>query len=358
MKNFHPLTVRAVHKETPDAVCVSFDVPSDLAEAFAYTQGQHLTLRRDQDGEEIRRNYSICTSVRDRDLTVVIRHVPDGAFSSYANEHLKPGDVVEVMPPAGRFYAALDPENEKHYAAFAAGAGITPIMSIIKTTLEEEPKSRFTLFFGNRDAQSTIFRAQISELKNRYMDRFSFYHFLSRAELEIPFFHGRLDGEKVGQILDRLLPVAAIDEAFICGPDTMIRDVRDALTARGLDRKHIHFERFVSPSQAAAISQARDKKTVTATSGAQIRAILDGNAHDFAFANGVATVLEAAEAAGLEVPYSCRGGVCTTCRAKVIEGEAEMAINYGLEEDEIKAGFVLTCQAVPKSDRLVISYDE
>jgi len=358
MKKFHTLKVREVHEEAPDAVSVTFEVPDDLKETFRYRQGQHLTLRKQIDGEELRRSYSICASVAEDDLRIAVRELPEGRFSGWIRRHLKAGDEIEVFPPVGRFNTELDPANEKHYVAFAAGAGITPIISILKTALETEPKSRFTLFFGNRTPETTIFRSELNRLKNRYMDRLSVQHVFSRAETGTEFFHGRLDKAKVTQILERLLPLEAIDEAFLCGPDRMIEEVSAALTGRGLEARRLHTERFTNEGQSAVRRAREPRRTEAHAAAGALRIRLDGRVHEIAYDPSMGTVLEAAEKAGLEVPFSCRGGVCTTCRAKIEEGEAEMEVNYGLEDHEIASGFVLTCQAVPTSETLTISYDE
>jgi len=358
MRKFHNLKVREVIPETPDAASVAFDVPEELKASYAYKQGQHLTLRTTIDGEDLRRSYSICASVAENDLRVTIRELPEGRFSGWINHRLQPGDEIAVFPPVGKFNVDLDPENEKHYVAFAAGAGITPIMSNLKTILEEEPKSRVTLFYANRTPDTTIFRSQLNRLKNKYMDRLSVYNFFSRQETGTPFFYSRLDKEKTREILERLLPVERIDEALICGPDTMIDEVYESLTEHGLAEKRIHTERFTNQGQPAVRREREPRRAELHAATGQLRIQLDGIVHEIAYEPSMGTVLEAAEKAGLEVPFSCRGGVCTTCRAKLSEGSAEMEVNYGLEDDEVGAGFILTCQAVPTSENLTISYDE
>ena len=358
MRKFHPLEVAEITAETADAKRVRFAVPAELRELYRYREGQHLTLRKKIDGEELRRCYSICSAVDEADLSVVVRHVPGGRFSGYVAERLKVGESIDVLSPLGHFNLPPASAKAAHHVAFAAGAGITPVMSILKTALRSRPNSRFTLFYGNREAASTIFREALSDLKNRYMERFSFYHFLSRQELEIPFFRGRLDGEKVTVILDSLLRDVPVDDYFVCGPGGMIDEVTAALAAKGVDAAHIHSERFTNEGQPTAVSARVAERVQSHATAGRIRAILDGNAHEVAYDPANGNVLAALEAAGLDVPYSCKGGVCTTCRARVLEGSAEMAVNYGLEPAEVEAGFILTCQAVPTSDRLVVSYDE
>ena len=358
MRRFHSLEVAEIIDETPDARRVRFAVPEDLRDLFRYREGQHLTLRKEIGGEELRRCYSICSAVDEAELSVVVRHVPGGRFSGYVAERLAVGETIDVLPPLGHFNLPPAGDGAEHYVAFAAGAGITPVMSILKTALGSRPDSRFTLFYGNRTAESTIFRDELSDLKNRHMERFAFYHFLSRQELEIPFFRGRLDGDKVTTILDTLLRDVAVDAFFVCGPGGMIDEVTAALAAKGVDAARIHSERFTNEGQPTAVSARAAERVQSHATAGRIRAILDGNAHEVGYDPAKGSVLAALEAAGLDVPYSCKGGVCTTCRAKVLEGSAEMAVNYGLEPAEVEAGFILTCQAVPTSDRLVISYDE
>lgn len=358
MRKFHSLEVAAIVPETPDAKRIRFAVPADLRELYRYREGQHLTLRKKINGEELRRCYSICSAVDEDDLSVVVRRVPGGRFSGYVAEHLAVGERIDVLPPLGHFNLPPAGEGPEHFVAFAAGAGITPVMSILKTALGSRPESRFTLFYGNRTAESTIFRDALSDLKNRYMERFAFYHFLSRQELGMPFFRGRLDGDKVTAILDSLLGDVAVDDWFVCGPGGMIDAVTAALAAKGVDAAHIHSERFTNEGQPTAVSAREAERVQSHATAGRIRAILDGNAHEVKYDPARGNVLAALEAAGLDVPYSCKGGVCTTCRARVLEGHAEMAVNYGLEPGEVEAGFILTCQAVPTSERLVISYDE
>lgn len=359
MKETVPLTVRSVEKETPDSVRIAFDVPDEHAEEFlGYKEGQHITLQRDFDGREVKRSYSLSTSVADRDLQVVIRHVPGGVFSSFALEELQPGDVIQATPPKGAFRAQLDPANENHYAAFAAGSGITAVMSVIKTILETEPKSRVTLFYGNRNPGTMIFKDDLASLKDRYMQRLNIYRFFSRQSQDIPFFEGRLDYQRACGILDNLLADTPVDDYFVCGPDSMITDVRKALRERGVSSRRIHAERFLNKDQVPEAERAPTAATEQAVSGAKLGVILDGRRTDIDYDNTVGTVLDNALAAALDTPYSCKGGVCTTCRARVIEGTAQMDVCYGLEDKEIEDGFILTCQARPTSETLVVSFDE
>ncbi len=357
MKKFHSLTVTDVKRETPETVSLTFDVPDEERDLFTYKQGQHLTLRTELDGTEIRRSYSICSSVADACLKVAVRQVEDGAFSTFANENLRAGDQLEVMPPLGHFNIDLDPSAARNYAMFAAGSGITPILSIIKTTLEEEPGARVTLFYGNRTSESTLFKSEISDLKNRYLDRFTFFHFFSQQPLEVDFFNGRLDQDKTAEIMERLVGGQTVDHAFVCGPQAMIEAVTEGLQAHGLAASVVHSELFVA-GDGTAKAPKRKAKAVEQAGRATLDIIMDGESKRVSMPDGETSILDAAAAAGMDAPFSCKGGVCATCRAKVIEGEVEMALNYGLEKEEIAQGFVLTCQSYPTTPHVKLSFDE
>ncbi len=350
---FHPLKVAELRRETADAVSLRFEVPAELAEDYRFVQGQHLNIKARVDGEEVRRSYSICAGVADGELRVAIKKVAGGRFSTWANAGIKVGDVLEVMTPEGRFHTPLDPANAKHYVAFAAGSGITPILSLIKTTLAAEPASRFTLVYGNRRQASVMFAEALEDIKNRYLARFTLYNLFSREEQEVPLFNGRLDGAKVAAFMDTLLPADTIDEAFICGPGAMIDEVEGALLAAGLSAEHIHLERFGVPDAAPAHhAEAGDAPQAT------IVVVADGLRREMEFHASDPSILDVALRAGMDLPYSCKGGVCCTCRAKVVEGKVRMDKNYTLEQPDVDAGYVLTCQAHPLTERVVISFDE
>ena len=350
---FHPLKVAEVRRETADAVSLRFEVPAELAEDYRFVQGQHLNLKVKVDGEELRRSYSICAGVGEGELRVAIKKIGGGRFSTWANSNIKVGDVFEVMTPQGRFHTPLDPAQARHYVAFAAGSGITPIMSLIKTTLKTEPNSRFTLVYGNRRQSSVIFAEALEDLKDRYLTRFTLYHVFSREEQEVPLFNGRLDQERVAAFLDTLLPVDTIDAAFICGPGAMIDDVEAGLLAGGLTPERIHLERFGVPDSAPSHHpEPGDAPAAT------IMVIADGLRREMEFRPEDPSILDVALRAGMDLPYSCKGGVCCTCRAKVLEGKVRMDKNYTLEQPDIDAGYVLTCQAHPLTERVVISYDD
>ncbi|USE80351.1 phenylacetate-CoA oxygenase/reductase subunit PaaK [Cupriavidus gilardii] len=357
---FHPLRVAQVRPETADTVSVAFEVPPELRDAYRFKQGQFLTLRTSIDGEQVRRSYSICCGVQDYDergeLRVAVKRVDDGLFSNFLHDAVVPGHTIDVMTPDGRFHVPLDPETARHYVAFAAGSGITPVMSLIRTTLAVEPNSRFTLVYGNRNVDSIIFAEALDDLKNQYLSRLTLYHVLSRQPQEVDLLHGRLDRARVQAFLETLIPVDDIDAAFVCGPASMIDDVEAALKDAGLDPHKIHAERFGVP-----LAQPRRhpvKATTDEAGTAQLVVVLDGKQHAMRIPLQDANVLDTALAAGLDLPYACKGGVCCTCRAKVLEGEVEMEKNYTLEPWEMDKGFVLTCQARPLTERVVVSYDE
>ncbi|RZT29676.1 1,2-phenylacetyl-CoA epoxidase subunit PaaE [Cupriavidus agavae] len=359
--HFHPLRVAQVRPETADTVSIAFEVPAELRDAYRFTQGQFLTLKAPVDGQDVRRSYSICCGVQDYDargeLRVAVKLVDDGVFSTWLHDNAAPGQTLDVMTPDGRFHVPLDAGAARHYVAFAAGSGITPVLSLIRTTLATEPNSRFTLIYGNRSVDAIIFSEALEDLKNQYLSRFTLYHVLSRQPQEVDLLHGRLDRARVSAFLETLLPVDDIDAAFVCGPASMIDEVEDALRAAGLDPHKIHAERFGVPlAQPRRAPAAQD--AVTDANSAELVIVLDGKQHKMRLPLADANVLDTALSAGLDLPYACKGGVCCTCRAKVLEGKVEMEKNYTLEPWEMEKGFVLTCQARALTPRVVVSYDE
>ncbi len=358
--HFHRLAVAQVQRETPEAISVVFAVPPELHDVYRYTQGQHLTLRARLGEDEVRRSYSICSGVGERTLRIAIKHVDGGLFSAWANTALAPGMELDVMSPDGRFFTPLDPGQRKHYVAFAAGSGITPVLSLIKTTLQLEPSSRFTLVYGNRTVASILFSEELEDLKDKYMARFTLHHVLSREPQDAPLFSGRIDAEKCRALLESLLPPSDIDEAFICGPGAMLDAVRDTLLAAGVDSSCIHVERFATPGEMRIASRVTAPPPVVAddTPAADVVVIADGVTRMLRVPFAGASILDSALAAGADLPFACKGGVCCTCRARVLEGEVAMDKNYSLEPHEMARGFVLSCQSHPVSDRVVISYDE
>jgi ring-1,2-phenylacetyl-CoA epoxidase subunit PaaE len=352
---FHPLRVATVERLTHDAVAVTFDVPDELREKYAFSAGQHLTLRRVVDGEDIRRNYSICASETSGLLRVAIKGVPGGIFSTHALTALRSGDTVDVLTPTGAFTTAFDPTRTRHYAAIAAGSGITPVLSLIATALEVEPQSRCTLLFGNRTTKSVMFLEELADLKDRYPDRLHLVHVLSREAGEVELFHGRLDPQRIGRILDLLLPPSEVDTWFLCGPYGMVTGAREALTARGVPASDIHVELFFVED--APIERAPDEvEDDNDDEASEVTIVLDGRSTTLAVRHDE-RVLDAALRVRAELPFACKGGVCSTCRARLVEGEVRMERNYALEPDEVAAGYVLTCQSHPRTEKVVLDYD-
>jgi ring-1,2-phenylacetyl-CoA epoxidase subunit PaaE len=356
MSKFYPLTVAKVKHETRDAVAVTFAVPAELKQTFAYQQGQHLTLRAMIEGEDVRRSYSICSAVQDEQLRVAIKRTPGGLFSSWANENLQPGATLEVMPPMGHFNVPLDPNSERHYLAFAAGSGITPILSIIKTTLLAEPKSRFTLVYGNRASSSVIFRDELTDLKDIYMGRLKLVYVMSREQQDIELFNGRITGEKCSAFLKHWIDIEDIDIAFICGPEDMMHGVSTSLQEAGMAKEKIRIELF------AASIPKHEHKPRPVVEGTrhqtEVTVIMDGSAASFTMDKDKESILDAGLRAGIDMRYSCKGGVCSTCRCKVVEGNVEMDVNYALEDYEVARGFVLSCQAFPITDSVIVDFDQ
>ncbi len=358
MSQFHSLHVSSVARNTRDAVVVTFDIPQSLSKEFTFRPGQYLTLRHDLDGQELRRSYSICSAPQDGVMRVAIKRLDDGAFSTWANTVLEAGQSIEVMPPAGNFTIDFSPAQARHYVAFAVGSGITPIFSLVKSALSIEPQSRFTLFYGNRASSSVLFREEIEDLKNIYMERFSAVFIMSRENQDIDLFNGRLDGAKVNQLLSVWLDPRDIDYAFVCGPQTMIEDVVQGLQDKGIAKDHIKFELFGAPKGPRALRTGQDARTAPGKGQCELTVIQDGHSRTLVVDKNQDNLLDAAMAQGLELPYSCKGGVCSTCRCKVVEGEVDMDINFALEDYEVARGFVLTCQSYPVTDRVTIDFDQ
>ena len=385
---FHPLRVRAIEPDTPEAVIVSFDVPLELRETFGFTQGQYLTLRKTIDEVDLRRSYSICAGVDDGELRVGVRKVKGGVFSNWINESLQPGDSISVMAPQGRFFVPLDAAARRHHVGIAGGSGITPILSIMKTVLAREPHSRFTLLYGNRSLKSTMFKEELEDLKNRYMTRLVLQHVFSDEQadtdgphvasllppegaesglgaarrLDSPLNIGPMNRDKINDFLHNVLPAAGIAQAYICGPFQMNDEAEAALLAAGVPEDRVHIERFGVAAPAAGAAEAVGAVIHQARPGdaevARVVIIRDGLRREIEFRREQPSILDAASAAGLEVPFSCTSGVCGTCRAKVVEGDVRMERNFALDKAEVAAGFVLTCQAHPITPHVVLSFDE
>jgi ring-1,2-phenylacetyl-CoA epoxidase subunit PaaE len=352
---FHHLTINEIRREAADAVSMTFAIPTELADDYRFAPGQYLTLRTVLGGEEVRRSYSICSGPDDGEIRIAVKRVDGGAFSSFVTDELKRGDALDVMTPTGRFGVAPAPDEARIHVGFAAGSGITPILSIAKSILAREPHSRFFLFYGNRTTEGMLFRGELEELKDRFIDRLSVFHVISGEEQDIPILHGRLDGDKVRVLLRSLVPASAVDHVFVCGPSGMSEQIEATCLELGIAAERIHVERFVSefggrPRPTTVLPASAPPKAIAAL-------IIDGKRREVPVADGEA-ILDAALRAGVDLPFACKGGMCSTCRARLVEGRAEMELNYSLEPWELKAGFVLTCQARPTTDRVVVDYDQ
>jgi len=356
MSKFHRLTVASIKRETRDAIAVTFEVPPELRDAFRFVQGQHLTLRADIGGEDVRRSYSICSAVQDNVLRIAVKKAPGGEFSTWANDGLKAGQALDVMPPMGHFNVPLGADSQRHYVGFAAGSGITPLLSIIKTTLLTEPHSRFTLFYGNRSSSAVMFKEELADLKDSHLERLNLVYVMSREPQDIEILNGRIDRKKADALLEHWIDVTSIDTAFVCGPDGMMQAVAASLEAHGVPKARIKVELF-----AASIPRHERKPQAAPTAGhteCAVTVIMDGAARQYTLEKSKENILDAALRQGIELPYSCKGGVCSTCRAKLIEGEVDMDVNFALEDYEIARGFILCCQSYPVTDKVVVDFDQ
>ncbi len=365
MPRFHDLRVADIRHETADSVSLAFESPAELRQSFRFAPGQYLTLRTRIDGEDVRRPYSICSGLSDGDLRVAIRRVPGGTFSTYAHEVLAVGDVLQVMEPDGQFQAVPVPAAKRNYVGFAAGSGITPILSILKSILEAEPNSHFALFYGNRETTSVMFRETLEDLKNRFSARFSLLHVFSREPQEIELQNGRIDTEKCKRIFSALINVESIDRVFLCGPVEMSASIRAYLIERGVPEQRIATELFTPASDPSARRSARRRPTPVSSGTAlpdpdhvsDVTVILDGVSSKLSVPRDGETILEAGLKLRPDLPYACKGGMCCTCRARLISGDVVMDVNYTLAPDEISRGFVLTCQSHPRTPSVVLDYD-
>ncbi len=355
MSQFHSLRVASLTYETRDAVLVTFDIPEEQRSDFHFAPGQNLTLRANFSGEEVRRSYSICSAPFEQRVSIAIKRVQDGLFSTWANKELRPGHFIECMPPSGNFGAPIEPLKARHHVAFAAGSGITPILSILKTVLHEEPQSRFTLVYGNRASSSVLFKEELENLKDLYLQRFRLVFVLSREQQDIELFNGRIDRAKADKLFAQWIDPADIDLAYICGPQSMMEDVSASLAEHGVQKENIKRELFgAAPTAQRNIASTETAIDATCT----VRVIQDGRQRDFVIQKNQHTVLDEALAQGIELPYSCKGGVCSTCRCKLTTGEVEMDVNFALEDYEVARGFILPCQSYPVSNDLVLDFDQ
>ena len=353
--SFHQLAVASVEAPTRDSIAITFAVPDHLQKMFDFVQGQYLTLRTNIDGQEVRRSYSICSAVQDKRLRVAIKKVSGGAFSNWATDHLLPESVIDVMPPQGSFNIPLVTGQARHVMAFAAGSGITPVLSIIKTMLLAEPLTRITLVYGNRSSGGVMFKEELEDLKDTFLTRFNLVWVMSRETQDIELFNGRIDYDKTTELLTRWVDPASIDAAFICGPHEMMLAVTQALQDKGVDKSRIKTEMFGSsaPAKARTLQAA-----AVGSQTCEVEVVLDGSRRSFSMAKTGISLIDAGLKAGIDMPYSCKGGVCSTCRAQVVSGEVDMDNNFALEDYEVARGFVLCCQSFPLSDKLVIDFDQ
>lgn len=357
MPKFHQLKISNIRRETEDAVSIAFDIPSELKNEYQFISGQYLTLKAMINGEDVRRSYSICTAPHENELRVAIKKVEDGRFSTFANEVLNENDTLDVMTPMGKFQAIPDPNNKKNYLGFVGGSGITPVISIIKTVLTNEPQSTFTLFYGNRTVNSIIFKEEITGLKNTFLDRFVLHHLLTEEKLEAPLFNGRMDQEKCKLLYKLIVDPNKMDDIYICGPKPMMDEIIASLETEKVDMKKVHFELFTSPLGNLAKEKKKTISPFDAKKESMITVKLDGDEFEFRLKYGGNNILDAAMNTGADLPFACKGGVCATCKAKILEGEIEMDVNYGLDPEEVEAGYILTCQAHPRTAKIIVDFD-
>lgn len=369
MARFHKLKIKDIRRETDNCVSIAFDVPEALSEEFRYKQGQYLTLKVTRDGQEYRRSYSACSSPAvDEDLRIAVKSVEGGRVSPHLNNGIKPGEEIEVMKPMGNFYTEMPAETPQSYVAFAAGSGITPVMSLLKTALATHPENRFTLFYGNRSYKEVIFKDELDELSEKYSDRFQVHYILSREPTDDPLFSGRMDSDKCDALMGRFINTQEADEFFLCGPFEMINTLRGHLISKGIPIENVHYELFTTEVHKAGVAptveQGEEAETTDTGGGgnvpvdeAQVVIVLDGEETEITVREGE-SILDAALDAGLDAPYACTGGSCCTCRAKRIEGDSIMDVNYALTDKEVEQGYILTCQSHPTTKRMRVDYDE
>ena len=360
VNKFYPLRVAALEPQTDAAVCLTFAVPEKQRARFAFTPGQYLTLRREFDGVETRRAYSICSGAKDGRLRVAVKHIEGGLFSSFVNRELRAGDVIEVMPPQGNFCLEAKPDNDKSYLCIAAGSGITPVLSIVKTILEVEAASHVTLLFGNQKVSTIMFKEELEALKNAHLSRFQWVNILSREKQDVEILNGRIDNKKGAELCRCMLDLRAIDEFFLCGPEAMISEVSRGLRTEGIPEARIRYELFAASVADAQATLAKHRERALNMAGkvAAVTVISDGRESKFELTADGSNILDGALGHGVDLPFACKGGVCATCKAKLVAGEVDMDLTHGLEKDEIEGGYILTCQAHPVSARVVVDFDQ
>lgn len=353
---FYKLRVKEAYKETTDCIVFTFELPEELRDTFSFQHGQHLTLKAEVDGEDVRRSYSLCSSPSEKDLKVAVKHIPGGKLSTFLNNRLKKGDFIEVMPPSGTFGVEANPNNAVNYLFFAAGSGITPILSMIKTHLEVEPNSTCKLFYVNKTAKSIIFKEELEQLRNKYFGRMEIYYFLTKEKRDIELFNGRLDSQKMKVLTNTFIDIPDTGAVFLCGPEEMVHFVRHYLVDAGLPKDLVHFELFVSGLSKEDIERT-ERLAKQHVAGVEVTIVDGGKEFHFTMTQEYDNILDAALGAGADLPYACKGGVCCTCKCKVLEGNVEMKVNYALEEAEVAQNFVLSCQSVPTSKHVKVDYD-
>ena len=357
---FYPLQVKDLRKDTENSVVVTFDVPGELADKFAFTQGQYLTLNQQINDEEVRRSYSICAGLDDGYLRVAIKHVEDGVFSTWANDQLKAGDTLEVMPPHGDFHTTIDPQQSKNYLCICAGSGITPVISIIKTVLSREPQSKVTLLYGNQRTATMMFRNELAFLKSAHLERFHWINIFSREPQEVDLLSGHLDNRKGGALNQRLINIRGFDEFFLCGPEAMISEVSRGLRGEGVAEENIHFELFAASAENARKAIERHHARAKEYKGqvSDVSILSNGREYAFELSTDGENILDAGLRNGVDLPFSCKGGVCATCKARLLEGEVDMDLTQALRPEEIESGYILTCQSHPISKKVVVDFDQ
>lgn len=356
MADFYNIKVADIYKETDDTSVITFDMPSELKDLFKFRQGQHLTLKADIDGEDVRRSYSLCSSPLDNQWRVAVKLIPEGKFSTYINEKVKTGDHIEVMPPSGTFGVSANPEKSKNYLFFAAGSGITPVLSMIKTHLAAEPNATCKLFFVNKTAKSIIFKEELEQLRNTYFGRLEIYYFLTKERRDIELFNGRFDDDKMKVLTKTFIDIPDTSEVFLCGPEQMVNYVSEYLVNAGLPKELVHFELFVTGLSEEDIKRA-ERLSKQNVEGIEVTIVDGGKEFVFTMTKEYDNILDAALGAGADLPFACKGGVCSTCKCQVVEGTVEMKINYALEEKEVAQNFVLSCQSVPTTQKVVVDFD-
>ncbi|EDM43586.1 phenylacetate-CoA oxygenase, PaaK subunit [unidentified eubacterium SCB49] len=356
MAIFHKLKIKDIYKETDDTSVITFDIPSEILSEFKFRQGQHLTLKADIDGKDTRRSYSLCSGPEEGEWKVAVKKIIGGAFSTFVNETLQTGDTLEVMAPSGNFGVACQPSEAKNYLFFAAGSGITPVLSMVKAHLAAEPQSTCKLFYVNKTAKSIIFKEALEQLRNKYFGRFEIYYFLTKERRDIALFNGRFDDEKMAVLTKNFIDIPDTNDVFLCGPEAMVNYVSEYLVTAGLPKENVHFELFVTGLTEEDIARA-ERLAKQNVEGTEVTIVDGGKEFSFVMTKEYDNILDAALGAGADLPFACKGGVCSTCKCEVKDGDVEMKINYALSDKEVSQNLVLSCQAVPTTDKVIVDFD-